>query len=81
MNTSWLTQQHLLYAVPVVIVVGLLLLKMLIRLAVIVAVVVGVGFLVLGPTRTHLPPDVQRTVHELSRSVLHGWQFVRDLTR
>ena len=80
MNTSWLTQQHLLYAVPVVVVVGLLLLQMLIRLAVIVAVVGGVGLLVLRPTGTHLPPDLQRTLHDLSRSVLHCWQYVRGLT-
>ena len=79
MSTSWFTQQHLLYAVPVVIVVGLLLLKTLIRIVVIVAVVVGVGFLVLGPTGAHLPPDVSRTLHAVSRAALAAWQAVRGL--
>ena len=79
MSTSWFTSQHLLYAVPVAIVIGLLLFKMLIRLVVIVVVVVGVGVLVLGPTGAHLPPDVQRTLHAVSRAALAAWQAVRGL--
>ena len=74
MNVSWLTPQHLVYAVPVAVVVGLLVLKSLIRIVLIVAVVVGVGFLVLGPVGAHLPPDVQRVVDGVTRSALRLWR-------
>ena len=88
MSTSWVTSQHLLYAVPVVVVVGLLLLKMLIRLAVVVAVVLGAGFLVLGPPGAHLPPAVREAVHSVSGgvsssvsgAVLPVWRALRGLT-
>ena len=79
MSTSWFTSQHLLYAVPVAIVIGLLLFKMLIRLVVIVVVVVGVGVLVLGPTGAHLPPDVQRTVRGVVHPAMQLWETVRGL--
>lgn len=80
MNPSWLTSQHLLYAVPVVVLVGLLLLKTLVRLVLVVVVVVGAGFLVLGPTGAHLPPDVQPALRAVSGAVLALWRAVRGLT-
>ena len=74
MTASWLTPQHLVYAVPVAVVVALLLLKTLIRIVLIVAVVVGVGFLVLGPVGAHLPLDVQRVVDGVTQPALKLWR-------
>ena len=76
---SVFTTQQLMFGIPIAALLAFLLVKTLLRIAVVVAVIAGIGFVVLGPLGYQLPAEVQSVVSPISTTAQQIWHFLRNL--